>query len=1209
MKIRRIIASVLTFMMLFMNVPTNVFATTADNENTESEQIFTVTIPKQDEQYENRYILNVDKSDVKYGESCTLTFKRRENGIYFIIKVNDDVIDLYDDGAYTINNIHENIIITVEAFKDDTSPNVQITIGKNTWNYFTRKISYGEYFFNATQTAEIKATNEVSGIDKYYYAIDDSGIDIDRSLDTMSKIDKELNWEIGTFTPLSEHEIETSIPLSGHSHCAIYIKVVNKAGNRTYISTGGLTIDSKAPQIFDVESNQTYTKSQSFTVNDDNLATVKVDGKEVESINGSYTLVPKEGTYTIEATDKAGNKTTLDKITVNWEEVVKPTVKSKVYTGEKLIADIEENNLYKVVENKGGVDVGDYDVRLELNDPINYKWKDGNNIVKFSITQATPNLLTPTVKDLTYNGKEQELINAASTNVGTVEYSLDNKTWSTSIPKGKDAKQYTIYYKVEGNENYKGTDVQKVTNTIKSKVIGIDWKNISLTYNGNNQLPTATVNNLENGDECNITVIDANGDNHKNAGTYKAKATAVSNTNYQLPTNVTTQYIINPKVININWTNTSLTYNGNNQLPTVTADNLENGDECNITVVNVNGDNHKNVGTYKAEATAVSNTNYKLPNDRTTNYTIGRKQLSIKGLEAVNRKYNGKTEITLQGGELEGVIGTDKVSIDMPKIGTVENSRVGENKAVSYTKSTLSGDDKDNYELSWPSLTVTISKTDQSDTKITTTSNELDKEYDGYGPVDVESTSNNTMPPVVEYKIKDADDATYTKIKPKNAGEYTVRVTYPADENYTKSSVTKDFTIKKMEIIVSAINSSKTYGDKDNKLSYSLNRIAKDERLSGIVLTREKGENVGTYKITVSQQEGANPNYDITFKEGTFTITPLSIDKGTVILGKVLKYIGEKQTQEVEQVEVDGKVLNKEDYEVLNNQATAEGKHILTIKAKGDNCTGSFEYTYVILPKENIKIGTGTLDVKITGEIKVSKDDLIDILIENNQLSANELSEIAEGKEIEFILDVKDSTKTITKESKELIEANTKGYTIGKYLDITLYKTVNKTNEGIHELTKKLKVTISIPEELINKDSKVKREYAIVRNHNGKVEILEGSYDEKSHTYTFETDRFSDYAIIYKDTKEDSSDKKNNEVVDKDDKKEEVVNKDESTSSNQETVKPTVKKEIKTTVKTENKTETKKVKTGDNSNSIFYMGLIGVSLLGIYCFVMKKFIH
>ena len=151
----------------------------------------------------------------------------------------------------------------------------------------------------------------------------------------------------------------------------------------------------------------------------------------------------------------------------------------------------------------------------------------------------------------------------------------------------------------------------------------------------------------------------------------------------------------------------------------------------------------------------------------------------------------------------------------MPKMGTVESSNAGENKAVSYTKSALSGEDKDNYELSetaWPTLTVTISKTDESNTVITTTQNELDKTYDGYEVVDVKSTSNNKTTPVVEYSVKGKNE--YTTTKPKDAGEYTVRVTYPADDNYEKSSVTKNFTIKKMKTRVSAIDLSKTYGEK-----------------------------------------------------------------------------------------------------------------------------------------------------------------------------------------------------------------------------------------------------------------------------------------------------------------------------------------------------------------------------------------------------------
>ena len=670
---------------------------------------------------------------------------------------------------------------------------------------------------------------------------------------------------------------------------------------------------------------------------------------------------------------------------------------------------------------------------MTLKDPTNYRWEDGtiDTTVKFNITQATPVVTKPTTKTLTYNGSEQELVNAASTNGGTVKYSLDNKNWSTSIPTEKDAKEYTVYYKVEGNKNFKDADVQEITNKINPRTIDLNW-NKELTYNGKEQLPTATVNNLADGDECEFNVTGAN----------------------------------------------------------------------------------RNAGTYEATATKVSNQNYKLPEDVTTSYTIGKKTLSIKDLKAVNRKYNGTSEVALQGGTLTGVVGNDKVSIDMPKMGTVESSNAGENKAVSYTKSALSGEDKDNYELSetaWPTLTVTISKTDESNTVITTTQNELDKTYDGYEVVDVKSTSNNKTTPVVEYSVKGKNE--YTTTKPKDAGEYTVRVTYPADDNYEKSSVTKNFTIKKMKTRVSAIDLSKTYGEKGYELMYSFDRLAREDRLTGIILTREEGEDVGTYKIKVSQKEGSNPNYDITFKDGTYTINPLSIDKGTVVLGNVLKYTGEKQTQEVEQVLVNGKALNKEDYEVLDNQATKEGKHVLTIKAKGNNHTGSFEYSYAILPKENDKIGTGSFTVKTTGDVEISRDEIIDLLIENKEITANELSEVAEGKKIEIVLEVKEA------QANELIETSTKGYKVGKYLDITLYKSVNGTNESIHELTKVLKVTIKVPEELINKDSKTKREYYIARSHNGKVDILETKYDEKTNSLTFETDKFSTYALVYADEK------------------------------------------------------------------------------------------
>ena len=1015
------------------------------------------------------YTLSVSNTVVDYNESSTLTFKLNKGYSKtkdFAVKVNGKTVQLNNNNQYTIKNIQKDTDITVEGVADITAPDTEIKVSNKTWKSILNKITFG-LFFKETQKAEITATDEGSGVNKYYYYVDKSGSEKSLTEKQLQAVD----WKEGE-----------SVTFSEDSNYVIYAKVTDKAGNIKYVSTDGIVIDTIAPQVSGVESNQTYTKTQTFTVTDNNLDTVKVDGQTVESTNGSYTLVPKKGTYTIEVTDKTGNKTTLNNITVNWEKVKKPTVESKVYTGQTLTANISENGLYTVKENNGGIDVNEYDVQLTLKDPTNYRWEDGtiDTTVKFNITQATPVVTKPTTKTLTYNGSEQELVNAASTNGGTVKYSLDNKNWSTSIPTGKAAKEYTVYYKVEGNKNFKDVDVQEITNKINPRTIDLNW-NKELTYNGKEQLPTATVNNLADGDKCEVTV---DGAQHKNAGTYEAKATKVSNPNYKLPENVT------------------------------------------------------------------------------TSYTIGKKQLSIEGLKAVNRKYNGTSEVALQGGKLTGVVGNDKVSIDMPKMGTVESSNAGENKAVSYTKSTLKGEDKDNYELSetaWPTLTVTISKTDQSDTVITTTQNELDKEYDGYEVVDVKSTSNNKTTPVVEYSVKGKNE--YTTTKPKDAGEYTVRVTYPADDNYEKSSVTKDFTIKKMKTRVSAIDLSKTYGEKGYELMYSFDRLARGDRLTGIILTREEGEDVGTYKIKVSQKEGSNPNYDITFKDGTYTINPLSIDKGRVVLGNVLKYTGEKQTQEVEQVVINGKVLSKDDYEVIDHQAVKEGKHILKINGKG-NYTGTIEYAYVILPKDSDKIGEGTLTVKTTGNVEINKNDLIDTLVENKEITANELSEIANGKELEFVLDVKESS------SNKFIESSTKEYIVGKYLDITLYKNIDGTNKSIHELTKKLKISIELPTELINKDKTITRTYFIARSHNGKVDILETNYDEKTNKLTFETDKFSDYAIIYKD-----------------------------------------KKELKTTGTTSiNKSNTKqtmKAKTGDNANIIGLMMLL-VSSMFVMVFVRKK---
>jgi hypothetical protein len=57
-----------------------------------------------------------------------------------------------------------------------------------------------------------------------------------------------------------------------------------------------------------------------------------------------------------------------------------------------------------------------------------------------------------------------------------------------------------------------------------------------------------------------------------------------------------------------------------------------------------------------------------------------------------------------------------------------------------------------------------------------------------------------------------------------------------------------------------------------------------------------------------------------------------------------------------------------------------------------------------------------------------------------------------------------------------------------------------------------------VPERLWNTDVTKSREFYVVRIHDGVVTKLNGSYDPVTHLFTFETDKFSTYAMSYQDT-------------------------------------------------------------------------------------------
>ena len=144
----------------------------------------------------------------------------------------------------------------------------------------------------------------------------------------------------------------------------------------------------------------------------------------------------------------------------------------------------------------------------------------------------------------------------------------------------------------------------------------------------------------------------------------------------------------------------------------------------------------------------------------------------------------------------------------------------------------------------------------------------VDKPYDGLAITAPTYTTNSSGTATVEYKVKGADDSTYTTTAPINAGEYTVKVSIPANRVYTAVSETKDFTISKCEI--SGLSQSFTY-NKSNKHTVDIPTSIVPESGISLELTFEDA-NVGASVVGVKVLKDGQETNNYEVKNCTATI-------------------------------------------------------------------------------------------------------------------------------------------------------------------------------------------------------------------------------------------------------------------------------------------------------------------------------------------------
>ncbi len=164
---------------------------------------------------------------------------------------------------------------------------------------------------------------------------------------------------------------------------------------------------------------------------------------------------------------------------------------------------------------------------------------------------------------------------------------------------------------------------------------------------------------------------------------------------------------------------------------------------------------------------------------------------------------------------------------------------------------------------------------------------------------------------------------------------------------------------------------------------------------------------------------------------------------------------------------------------------------------------------------DDLKIGKIETEVQAPAnvpkpEIATPKDELMAAA-----LTEDEQQKIKKGTGVKIILKVENAAENVSAEDKEKVEAEINrlsNYNLGQYLDITLLKKIGEDQEQkITETNAPITITFELPEGL-----RGKAEYSVIRVHNGTATVLR-DLDSAPDTITIETDKFSTYALTYKE--------------------------------------------------------------------------------------------
>ena len=194
------------------------------------------------------------------------------------------------------------------------------------------------------------------------------------------------------------------------------------------------------------------------------------------------------------------------------------------------------------------------------------------------------------------------------------------------------------------------------------------------------------------------------------------------------------------------------------------------------------------------------------------------------------------------------------------------------------------------------------------------------------------------------------------------------------------------------------------------------------------------------------------------------------------------------------------------------------------------NKTYKATYTQTEIKKDDGEKAVST-DVKKdekSPEVKAANltDEFAESTLSNEEKTTiDEAINNGEDVNVDVYLEIKDISDAISPSDKEKIKASTTNADNIEYFDISVFKEISISGQSqgatsIHELTTPLKLTIGVPKSFPAVADGYKRTYVVLRLHDGSVTVLPTTLNADG-TLSFETDKFSTYALAYTDTKKE----------------------------------------------------------------------------------------